>query len=212
MSEVQRIKCGKVNCYLVYEGDTAILIDTGTKRYLKTVIEACKPYRISLIVLTHTHYDHAENTADLSEILKAPIAMHRDDMNLIESNNNQALSAEGFMGRIILAASLMGFSKTKMAPFIPSVYLKDGDDLTQYGIKARVIGLPGHTRGSIGIDVVEKELIVGDALMNMFSPRVSMLYNDKKSMQESARKITKLGERTIYYGHGRPTQNQIWVS
>lgn len=66
-----------------------------------------------MIVLTHTHYDHAENTADLSEILKAPIAMHRDDMNLIESNNNQALSAEGFMGRIILAASLMGFSKTK---------------------------------------------------------------------------------------------------
>lgn len=33
--------------------------------------------------------------------------MHRDDMNLIESNNNQALSTEGFMGRIILGASLM---------------------------------------------------------------------------------------------------------
>lgn len=160
---------------------------------------------------THAHYDHAENAAALSDILKAPIAMHKDDMNLIESNHNQTLSAEGFLGRIVLGASVKGFSKTKMAPFTPSVYLKDGDDLAQYGIKARIIGLPGHTRGSIGIDIEEKELIVGDALMNMFYPTVSMLYNDKNSMQESARKITNLGERTIYYGHGKSTGNKVWV-
>lgn len=48
--------------------------------------------------------------------------------------------------------------------------------------------------------------------MNMLYPRVSMLYNDKRNMQESVRKITKLWERIIYYGHGKPTKNKIWVS
>ena len=153
MSTVQRIKCGLVNCYIVSDGDSAILIDTGKKDNLDTVVEACKPYKIKLIVLTHAHCDHAENAADLSEILGAPIAMHKDDVNLIESNNNQSLSARVFLGKIILSASLKEFSRSKMKAFTPSVFLKDGDDLTEYGIAAKSSGLPGHTKGSIGIDV-----------------------------------------------------------
>ena len=211
MSTVQRIKCGLVNCYIVSDGDSAILIDTGKKDYLDTVVEACKPYKIKLIVLTHAHCDHAENAADLSEILVAPIAMHKDDVNLIESNNNQSLAARAFLGKIILSASLKEFSRSKMKAFTPSVFLKDGDDLVEYGISAKVIGLPGHTKGSIGVDVDGKELIVGDALMNMFYPTVAMLYNDEKAMKDSAKKITGLGERIIYFGHGKPVQNKAWV-
>lgn len=212
MSTVQRIQCGFVNCYIVSDGVSGILIDTGTKEYLNTVVEACKPYKIKLIVLTHGHCDHAENAADLSEILGAPIAMHKDDVDLIESNNNQSLSARTFFGKIILSASIKEFSKNKMKAFTPSIFLKDGDDLAEYGIAAKVIGLSGHTKGSIGIDVDGKELIVGDALTNKFKPSVAMLYNDEKAMLDSARKITGLGERIIYFGHGKPVQNKTWVT
>ena len=91
---VKRIKCGNANCYLVSDGASGILIDTGKKKYLDVVIEACKPYKMKLIVLTHAHFDHAENAADLSEMLSAPIAIHKDDADLIESNNNQYMSAQ----------------------------------------------------------------------------------------------------------------------
>jgi hydroxyacylglutathione hydrolase len=164
-----------------------------------------------LIILTHAHCDHAENAVDLSKILEAPIAMHKDDVILIESNNNQSLSAKTFFGKIILSASLKEFSRNKMKAFTPSVFLKDGDDLTEYGVSAKVIGLPGHTKGSIGLDVDEKELIVGDALMNIFYPTTSILYNDEKSMLDSAKKITELGERIIYFGHGKPAKNRKWI-
>lgn len=40
MSRVQRIKCGNVNIYIVSDNDSAILIDTGKKEHLNTVIEA----------------------------------------------------------------------------------------------------------------------------------------------------------------------------
>lgn len=211
MSKVQRIKCGNGNCYIVTEGNTGILVDTGREKCLDAVIDACKSYTIKLIVLTHGHYDHAENAAVLSEKLGAPVAMHKDDLELIESNSNQSLSARTFLGKIILSASLKGFSEVRMKAFTPSVFLKDGDDLAEYGINAKVVGFPGHTKGSIGIDVEEKELIVGDALMNMFYPTVSLLYNDEKAMLDSAAKITGFGKRIIYFGHGRPVQNKIWV-
>ncbi len=54
-------------------------------------------------------------------------------------------------------------------------------------------------------------IFVGDALMNMFYPTVSMLYHNYEQMLESARKISGLGERIIYFGHGRPKKNRIWV-
>jgi len=211
MGTVKRIKCGNVNSYVVSEGDSAILVDTGRKKYLDIVIEACKPYKMKLIVLTHGHNDHAENAAELSEKLGIPVVMHKDDVNLIESVNNQPLSARNFIGRIILSATLKEFSERNMKAFTPTVFLKDGDDLSEYGIGAKVIGLPGHTQGSIGIDIGGKELIVGDALMNIFYPTVSMLYNDEKAMLESAGKIAGLGERTIYFGHGRPMKNGVWA-
>lgn len=211
MSVVQRVKCGNVNVYIVSEGGSAILVDTGTKEHLDTVLKACRPYNVRLIVLTHAHYDHAENAAELSERLKAPIAMHKGDVDLIGSNNNQALSARTIPGRFILTVSLMGFSARKMKTFTPSVFLEDGDDLAGYGVPAKVVGLPGHTKGSIGIDVGGKDLLVGDALMNIFYPTVSMLYNDEKAMLDSAGKITGLGERTIHFGHGRPVKNRVWL-
>ncbi len=77
------------------------------------------------------------------------------------------------------------------------IFLKDGDSLSDYGVNASIIALPGHTDGSIGIDVENKGLIVGDALMNMFYPTVSMLFHDKSEMLDSARKISRLGNRII---------------
>jgi hydroxyacylglutathione hydrolase len=212
MSKVQRIKCGNVNCYIVSDGASGILIDTGMRENLDTVVEACKHYNIKLIVLTHAHCDHADNAAALSEILGAPVAMHRDDVDLIESNNNQSMSAKIFLGKIILSASLAIFKRIKIKAFTPAVLLEDGDDLTEYGVSAKVIGLPGHTKGSIGIDVDEKEVIVGDALSNMFYPTVSLLYNDEKTMLDSAGKITGLGERIVHFGHGKPVQNRVWAA
>lgn len=90
------------------------------------------------------------------------------------------------------------------------VYIIDGDDLSSYGINAKILGLPGHTLGSIGVDVEEKHLFVGDALDNWISPGVGHLYNDLDAIRKSADKIRALGNRTIYYGHGNPSKNGVF--
>lgn len=211
MSEIHRIKCGNVNCYIVENGTSGILVDTGKKEYVGKVIEACKSYNIKLIILTHAHFDHAENAAEISNTLGVPIGMNENDSNLILSNTSQSLSAASILGKFVLSASLREFSIRAMPEFKPDLWLYDDDCLSEYGMDdARIITLPGHTAGSIGIDVDHKYLIVGDALMNMFYPAVSMLYHNRKHMLESAKKISSTGSRTIYFGHGRPVSNRQW--
>lgn len=211
MSEIHRIKCGSGNCYIVEDGTNAILVDTGKKEYAHRVLDACKPYSVKLIVLTHAHFDHAENAAQISGVLGVPIGMSERDRGLIASNTSQKLFAETFLGKIVLAASLKDFSARSMRTFQPGILLKDKDSLSAYGVNASVVSLPGHTDGSIGLDVDAKYLIVGDALMNMFYPTVSMLFHDKDGMLESAGKIGEIGNRTIYFGHGKPAPNRQWV-
>jgi len=95
---------------------------------------------------------------------------------------------------------------------MPAVFLDEGDSLERYGCSVNVVGLPGHTDGSIGLDVNGTDLIVGDALMNMVYPTVSMLYHDRGTMLESARKIEAFGHRNIHFGHGKSVKNRKWVS
>lgn len=211
MSEVHRIKCGNGNCYIIENGTDGILVDTGKSEYIDQVIEQCKFYSVKLIILTHAHFDHAENTAKISDVLGIPIGMNEQDCNLIRSNTNQSMSAENILGKIVLSASMKEFSKRKVPDFKPNIFLRDGDSLIDHGIDAQIIALPGHTNGSIGVDVDKKHLIVGDALMNMFYPTVSMLYNNRDKMLESARKISSIGHRTIYFGHGKPMPNRRWT-
>lgn len=211
MEQIQRIICGNVNCYLISNGERAILVDTGREKHRQKVLNSCTPYQVQLLVLTHGHMDHAQNAAFLSRELDCPVAMHRADLCLLEDNMRQSLSASSVLGRIVLSASVKSFKIDGIPAFTPTVFLDDGDSLEHYGISAKVVALPGHTDGSIGLDVAETALIVGDALMNMFYPTVSMLYHDKQAMIESVKKIQEIKPRTIYFGHGKPVKNRLWI-
>lgn len=210
MVKIHRIASGNVNCYIVADNDNAILIDTGRKKYREKILEKCKEFHVSLIVLTHGHMDHCQNAAYLANALHIPIAMNKKDMDLILDNRKQYLLAKTLLGKIVLSVSLSSFEKDSLEVFEPILYLKNGDDLSEYGIAAKVVELPGHTKGSIGIEI-EDNLFVGDALMNMFYPTVSMLYVDEQEMLSSAKYISGLGEKTIYFGHGKLKRNRKWV-
>ena len=209
MVKIHRIVSGNVNCYIVADNDKAILIDTGREKYREKILEKCKEFHVSLIVLTHGHMDHCQNAAYLANALHIPIAMNKKDMNLIPDNRKQSLFAKTFLGKIVLSVSLSSFEKDSLEVFEPTIYLKNGDDLSDYGVDAKIVELPGHTNGSIGVEIGDN-LFVGDALMNMFYPTVSMLYVEEQEMLSSAEYISGLGAKTIYFGHGKPKQNRKW--
>ena len=205
MTEIKRIKGGTDNCYVVTDGKCAILIDTASKPHLDKVIEECDKYEMKLIVLTHVHFDHAENAAELSKRYNVSVAIHKKDEELFVSFDNQPLKSYGLVGCVVLGLSLKVLRNTKVERPENLIYVADGDDLSSYGINAKIIELPGHTFGSIGVDVEEKHLFVGAELDNWLTPGVGHLYTDFDAIKKSADKIKSLGNRIIYYGYGKPT-------
>lgn len=173
MSDIIRIPCGNVNAFLIKEGDSAVLVDTGLAGYAEKIYDVCKDSQVKCIILTHGHIDHIQNTAVLSKRLNVPIAIGIGDEDLVDDNTLQSMYGRGAIGKIL--------------------------------------GLPGHTKGSIGIDVEERDLIVGDSLMNMIKPSLSLIYENKMQLELSAREISDLGKRFIHFGHGKSVQNRKWV-
>ena len=210
MTEIKRIQGGTDNCYLVTDGSRAILVDTASKQNLDQVTAECDKYEMKLIVLTHVHFDHAENAAELSGRYGIPVAVHRKDEELFDGFDKQPMKSSGLVGRVVLGLSLKILRNTPVKRPENLVYVREGDDLGAYGFDAKIMELPGHTLGSVGVDVEGKHLIVGDALDNWIRPGVAHLFHDRVAARKSAEKIRALGDRTIYYGHGKPTKNGIF--
>ena len=118
------------------------------------------------------------------------------------------MKSYGIVGKAVLGMSLKVLRNTVVKRPENVIHIKEGDDLSGYGINAKIIELPGHTKGSVGVDVEGTDLIVGDALDNWIAPATGHLYSDKNALKASAEKIRALGPRKIYYGHGKPTESK----
>jgi glyoxylase-like metal-dependent hydrolase (beta-lactamase superfamily II) len=210
LAEVKRIRCGSVNTYLIEEHGRAVLVDTGRNGFEEKVLAQCRKTKVELIVLTHGHADHVQNTAYLRKELGVPVALHKEDLSLIKDNFKEPLRFQGMLGMAVAEVTAKSFETDRIPEFTPEIFIGEGDWLKDYGINARIMGLPGHTRGSIGIDLDEKAVIVGDALMNMFYPGLSLVYWNRAEMLKSADKISALGARKVYFGHGSPVENRAW--
>lgn len=204
--EIKRIKGGTDNCYIVSHGKDAILFDTGSGASREQVIEECGKYDLKLVVLSHTHFDHAENAAAVSERFNVPVAYHKADDELFDNYDAQTLKSYGPVGFVILKVSLTQLRKTKVTRPSNRFFIKEGDTLADYGFPdVKVVELPGHTKGSIGLLVSGTSLLAGDALDNWITPATGHLYYDKAALEKTAERIKSFGVKTIYYGHGNPT-------
>jgi glyoxylase-like metal-dependent hydrolase (beta-lactamase superfamily II) len=207
---VERIQCGNGNCFLICDGDNAILVETSRTQYHDAILEKCQSTNVRLIVLTHGHVDHVQNAAELSRELSVPIAMSNDDIHLLANNLDEKMHSHRLLGKIILAMSEKSFREDAIDPFEVSVLLKDGDSLSAFGVDAKVIALPGHTKGSIGVVAGKSDVCVGDALMNFTRPQKTLLYGNWSDVEKSAAIISDLGDMMVHFGHGKSAPNKTW--
>ena len=198
---------GSVNCYLVAADTGYILIDTGgsnKRRELEAELETagCQPGNLKLIVLTHGDFDHTGNAAYLRKKFTTKIAMHSDDSGMAEQgdmfwNRNKP----NFLIKM-LSPILFGFSKSER--FKPNIFIEDGSDLSKYGFNAKVIYIPGHSKGSIGLLTANGDLFCGDLLENTDKPALNSIMDDVETANTSVEKLKSYEIKTVYPGHGKP--------
>ncbi|NMB89722.1 MAG: MBL fold metallo-hydrolase, partial [Chloroflexi bacterium] len=164
---------GGVNCYLLRTGEGFVLIDSGNanqrQRLEEELLQAgCGAGDLRAILLTHGDFDHSGNAAYLRAKYGARIAMHAADAPMVEYGNLYASRKN--TSRPIRAIVPLLFHFGRAERFRPDTSLEDGDDLAPYGLEARVVSIPGHSRGSIGILTAAGDFFCGDLLDNTRQP------------------------------------------
>ena len=180
-----------------------MLVDTGRESTRAGLLEALRPWNIELILLTHGHFDHAYNAAFLARKFGAKIALHKADEALVRDNRIRAIHSRGLLGYLIRKVSISNINKTHIESFEPDFYLQDGQGLEPFGVDARIIGLPGHTAGSIGV-IAGGACIVGDTLMNMGGASRARIAEDFKAVGQSVELLKRTEAEFYYPGHGGP--------
>ncbi|ADY14248.1 MBL fold metallo-hydrolase [Sphaerochaeta globosa] len=209
---IEIIDVGGVNCYLIEADDDFVLIDTGfsTKRmFLDEVLKKAinkpgeVPKKLKLVILTHGDSDHAGNCKFLKENYGAKIAMHFEDSKMVE-NGDMSWNRKSKPDKISFTFRLvtLAFGKNSaFGTFKPDIYLQEGQNLSKFGLSAKVIHLPGHSKGSIGVLTNEGDLFCGDLIYNF----AGFKYIDNlEDFNKSIDKLKKLDINILYPGHGKP--------
>lgn len=200
------MRMGSVNCFLVAVADGFVLFDTGgpnQRAELQQALEqaGCRPGKLKLIVLTHGDFDHSGNAAYLRQIYGAPIAMHPDDVGMVE-RGDMSWNRQG--KKLILKSTGLLFGFGRAERLTPDSLLRDGDGLGAYGLDAQIIHLPGHSLGSIGVLLAGGDLIGGDLLESTKGPALNSIMDDGAAAAASVDKLKGRQVGTVYPGHGQP--------
>ncbi|MBN1161652.1 MAG: MBL fold metallo-hydrolase [Dehalococcoidales bacterium] len=207
VEEIKIITNPIVNCYLLKTGDTYFMVDAGVSFYrggLKKALKqaGCRPGDIKLVMITHGDYDHTGNCAYLQKKYGARVAVHKSEAGALERGDM-------FAGRKNKQNTGLRISQALFKPLFfrkckPDIFVGEGDDLSQYGIEGKIVHIPGHTTGSIGVLTGEGYFFCGDLLTNSNRPEKNKLVDDAAEMDASIEKMKALGIKTVYPGHGRP--------
>ncbi len=196
-----------VNCYLIKNNESYFLIDTGMPNKREAIAKemeraGCLPGNLHLIILTHGDLDHTGNAANFRQRFGARIAMHPNDVGMVE--HGDMFSSRKGSNILVKAIANRFFGLKEADRFVPDITIKDGYDFSEWGWEARVIHLPGHTRGSIEILTSDGSLFCGDLLSNINKPALFSIMDDLPRAKASIKQLRNFNIKTVYPGHGKP--------
>jgi hydroxyacylglutathione hydrolase len=191
----------------VIRGQKHVLVDPGPPGRAGELLEQLSRHRISLgeiglIVITHGHADQFGSAAQLKEWTRAPVAVHELDAEYVHWGGAPVLKPATRLGTVFRS-----FARVKSVPVEPDIILRDGDKLSRYGGRGRIISTPGHTAGSISILLPDGACIIGDLLMRKLragSPSYPWFAEDLSQVRESLRRVVAAGATTLLPAHGKP--------
>lgn len=196
---IDRVQVGplETNCWVVSDGagGPAAVIDPGDD--VDAVLDVLGERELSLVILTHGHFDHLGACRALVEARPAPIVIHREDAEFITSAEGTGGALFGFHGHIAPAADCI---------------VDDGDVLELGNLAMEVVHTPGHTPGSICLLVRDPSsgsphLFSGDTLFAGSVGRSDFPRGNGRALIRSiAEKLVIMpGETVVHPGHGPET-------
>lgn len=184
----------QVNAYLVSDPATgaSAIIDTGETREVITRLQALpEPPDIQMILLTHTHLDHAGALSYIQEVWDVPTYMPRDDKPLFVT--------------LPMQGTMFGAPHLNRPCGRIDHEVVDGDTVQLGETTLRFLATPGHTPGQ-GCWHDDTDIVVGDTLFAGSIGRTDFPLSNPALAVESLRRLCALPpELRVWSGHGPMT-------
>ena len=184
-------------CSLVLiEGERRTLVDVGHVGRRNLLLAALaernlSPADIDTIVLSHAHWDHAQN---LDAFTNARILMNGDERRYSDAPHKNDWATPAWTG------AMLSIEDERI------VEVEDGDEI-EPGV--RIIDTPGHSVGHVSVAVDNEDgtsVITGDALhyaTAALTKRNPIVFWDEEQAADSIERVVDLAD-VIYPGHDRP--------
>jgi glyoxylase-like metal-dependent hydrolase (beta-lactamase superfamily II)/predicted ester cyclase len=205
---------GRCNVYLIEDDGGVTLFDAGARTMTRAVARAgAKLGGIRRVVLGHGHTDHR----GVAPALGVPVLCHADEVQDAEGTGGFRYWPDGLLG---LPTPLRQFHRLlhryawDAGPVKISDTVAEGDDVAGF----RVIDLPGHAPGLIGLWRESDRLALSSDCfytLDMWGrgsgPRVpAAIYNfDTEQARASIRKLAALEPAAAWPGHAKPVTGDV---
>ena len=187
----------QANCTILGNKETGnyLLFDVGGD--VEDIMNEVKSMNLTIclgVYFTHGHFDHILGAPEIKEATQAPLALHKDDLDLYSKIDEQC--------------RFFGVPKSKVVfPPITRI-LNENDEIVLDELKGTVIHCPGHSKGSCAFYFKDLKIVInGDTLFQYSYGRTDLWGGSYSELKASIKnKLFKLPTDTIVIvGHGSNT-------
>jgi len=186
-----------VNAFLVRAEET-VLVDAGTPRIGGHIVDELRKDGVepTLILLTHSHFDHAGGATVLRHATGAPICAPAGERPLFEGEVKHRFLAQA-------GARVVNLGQPVRMPTVDR-WLEPGEQVA--GLE--VVATPGHTPGHVSYRL-GTTIIGGDAFMTgeRFREARSLFIADQDEARRSIERLSGLDLDLAVSGHGPPADS-----
>jgi hydroxyacylglutathione hydrolase len=202
-----------INAYLIEGGDGVTVFDAGSKQMGPAISAAAASLGpIARVVLGNAHADHRGGAAALC----APVLCHERDRADVEGDGGAHYFDYRLLGfppaRFVVPRVMASWD---CGPLAVAETVADGDEVSGF----RVVELPGHSPGTIGLWREHDRLALSNDCFAMFDvytgrpaapaiPHPAFNFSTQQC-RESARKLAALEPATCWPGHHGPLTGDV---
>ena len=213
-TDIYHLKLGMNSCYLIGGSKGIIMVDGGMPNKITAFKRKLgrlhiRPDAIKLIVLTHSHFDHAGSAKEIKDLTGAKIVIHEIERSYLEESGMIIPKGVNTYGKILQPLLFSIFRRLSFPRPKADILVNDkGLSLSEFGLEGSIVHTPGHTPGSLSVVLNSGEAFVGCMAHNNFpfrlNPGLPIFALDIEKVKESWKLLFAKGARTIFPGHGNP--------